>query len=230
MASNVGIAQYTDDPHLPNRYDMFSVSQSNYDPKTGEFYPDSLSMDFNNITYSQPPYQFEPDDRFINNAYTLCYALYGDPAYDDILYNINNIMHPSLLSPGLTDFSSSISSPQITVTTTNETATLSWYPVPGATSYNIYYSTSPSVSIATGIIIQGVSNPYTIYGLITGTMYYFLVTAIPNNGIEAPAYGGNVNPQIVSALLRTTNTVYIPVRQDMINFYTRNLDSHVGHS
>jgi hypothetical protein len=56
--------------------------------------------------------------------------------------------------------------------------TISWNPVVGATSYNIYWDTSPGVLIATGTKIEGVTSPYDFtppsqYGIL----YYYVVTA-----------------------------------------------------
>ncbi|TGK50449.1 hypothetical protein EHQ16_05800 [Leptospira kanakyensis] len=52
-----------------------------------------------------------------------------------------------------------------------------WTPVTGATSYTVYYSTSPGVSsISTNI--GSITNPFTtIPGLTSGSMYYFRVAA-----------------------------------------------------
>ena len=52
-----------------------------------------------------------------------------------------------------------------------------WDPVPGTTSYNIYWSTSPGVTRATGTPITGVTSPYVHTSLVRGVTYYYIVTA-----------------------------------------------------
>ncbi|BCS52203.1 fibronectin type III domain-containing protein [Geobacter sp. SVR] len=54
---------------------------------------------------------------------------------------------------------------------------LAWDGVTGASSYNLYWSTSPGVTTSNGKKISGVSSPYTHTGLAAGTTYYYVVTA-----------------------------------------------------
>lgn len=61
---------------------------------------------------------------------------------------------------------------------------ISWNPVSGATSYNIYASTTKGVTKATGTKYPNVSNPATFTGT-AGTTYYFVVTALDSNGESA---------------------------------------------
>lgn len=56
--------------------------------------------------------------------------------------------------------------------------TLSWNSLSGATSYNLYWSTSPVVTTSTGIPIPGVSSPYFHSGRADGTTYFYVVTAL----------------------------------------------------
>ena len=75
----------------------------------------------------------------------------------------------------------------LTPTPGNAMVGLAWAPAPGATSYNIYYSTSSGVTPANGTKVSipaGAS--YTVTGLANGTPYYFIVTA-QNAGGESPA-------------------------------------------
>ncbi|KAB0670404.1 hypothetical protein F6V30_09640 [Oryzomonas sagensis] len=65
--------------------------------------------------------------------------------------------------------------------------TLAWNPVPGATSYNIYWSANPGVTTATGIKISGVSSPYHHDGLLVSQTYFYVVTAVNGSGEESPA-------------------------------------------
>lgn len=59
---------------------------------------------------------------------------------------------------------------------------LNWSSVPGATSYNLYYSTTPGVTKTTGTKIANVTNSYTVPSLTNGTPYYFVVTSVNANG------------------------------------------------
>ncbi len=71
-------------------------------------------------------------------------------------------------------------------------ATVSWTDVGNAVSYNIYWSTTPGVTISSGTKITGATNPYVHTGLVAGTTYYYVVTAVNSAGesvasAEAPA-------------------------------------------
>ncbi len=61
---------------------------------------------------------------------------------------------------------------------------LSWNPVSGAESYNLYWATSPGVTKFSGNPITGVISPFTHTGLSNGTPYYYVVTA-ENAGAES---------------------------------------------
>jgi fibronectin type 3 domain-containing protein len=60
--------------------------------------------------------------------------------------------------------------------------TLSWNSLAVATSYNIYWGTTPEVSKSTGTKIANVTSPYTHSGLTSGKTYYYVVTAINDCG------------------------------------------------
>ncbi|MDD2541518.1 MAG: fibronectin type III domain-containing protein [Desulfuromonadaceae bacterium] len=64
----------------------------------------------------------------------------------------------------------------------SQQVTLSWPAVSGATSYNIYYSTTPGVTSATGTKIAGATSPYVLTGLAASTTYYYVVTAMNSIG------------------------------------------------
>ena len=66
-------------------------------------------------------------------------------------------------------------------------ATLSWTPVTGASSYNIYWSTTSGVTTSTGTRIAGVSSPYVQTGLGAGTTYFYVVTAVNGAGESGPS-------------------------------------------
>jgi cytochrome c553 len=60
--------------------------------------------------------------------------------------------------------------------------TLAWKPVPGADSYNIYWSRNPRVTKATGIKITGAKSPYQHVGLFVSSTYFYVVTAVSSAG------------------------------------------------
>jgi fibronectin type 3 domain-containing protein len=64
----------------------------------------------------------------------------------------------------------------------NAQATVSWSPVTGATSYNLYWATASGVTKATGTEIAGVTSPKDVTSLANGTKYYFVVTAVGAGG------------------------------------------------
>ncbi|MFA7382397.1 MAG: fibronectin type III domain-containing protein [Desulfurivibrionaceae bacterium] len=70
---------------------------------------------------------------------------------------------------------------------------ISWLPVPGATSYNLYRSTSSGVTTATGTRIAGVTSPYVNTGLAAVTSYYYLVTAVNSVGESVASTKANAN-------------------------------------
>jgi fibronectin type 3 domain-containing protein len=63
--------------------------------------------------------------------------------------------------------------------------TVSWPAVTGATSYNLYWSTSSTVTTASGTKIASATSPYVQTGLAAGTAYYYLVTAVNASGESA---------------------------------------------
>ncbi len=62
---------------------------------------------------------------------------------------------------------------------------LVWDSVPGARSYNIYWSTSPKVTKDNAKKIPNVTNPYIFKGVRKATTYYFVVTAVNQQGESA---------------------------------------------
>jgi hypothetical protein len=63
--------------------------------------------------------------------------------------------------------------------------TLNWPTVSGATTYSVYWATTPGVTIANGTKIEGAMPPFTHTGLTAGTTYYYVVSAI-----SGPSEGG----------------------------------------
>ena len=77
----------------------------------------------------------------------------------------------------------------VSATATIGQATISWAVVNGATSYNIYMATVAGVTKSNYLSLTdgmkhdaGTTSPYTHTGLIDGTTYYFVVTAVNSAG------------------------------------------------
>jgi tripartite motif-containing protein 71 len=62
---------------------------------------------------------------------------------------------------------------------------LSWMDVPGAVSYNLYFHTSPGVTVEAGTKIEGVSSPYVHAGLTNDNPYYYVLSAVFEDGNES---------------------------------------------
>ncbi|HEY4744034.1 MAG TPA: fibronectin type III domain-containing protein, partial [Desulfuromonadaceae bacterium] len=65
--------------------------------------------------------------------------------------------------------------------------TITWGAVPGATSYNIYWSTTSGVTIAKGTKIANATSPAVHSGLSASTTYYYIVTAVNSAGESLPS-------------------------------------------
>jgi len=75
------------------------------------------------------------------------------------------------------------SSPTGVIATAGDSqAVISWNDVPGATSYNVYYSISPGVSRSNGARVVGAIKGNAVSGLTNGVTYYFVVTAAGAGG------------------------------------------------
>ncbi len=66
----------------------------------------------------------------------------------------------------------------VSATPGDTSVTVGWNAVFGASSYNIYYATTPGVTKSTGTKIEKVTSPYEVTPLTNGTPYYFVVTAV----------------------------------------------------
>lgn len=89
--------------------------------------------------------------------------------------------------------------------------TLTWSAVTGATSYTVYYATSPGVTKTSGTKIANATSPYVQTGLTAGTTYYYMVTAVNSSGesvasIETSAATASL-PPVPSAPAAPTNVI-----------------------
>lgn len=64
---------------------------------------------------------------------------------------------------------------------------IEWNPVSVATSYNLYWSTSPNPTVATAAKIATATSPYVHTGLTNGTTYYYFVTSQNSAGESQPS-------------------------------------------
>ena len=78
---------------------------------------------------------------------------------------------------------------------------ISWAAVSGATSYNVYSATATGVTKANGAKTVSAANPYLQTGLLEGTTYYYIVTALNSAGegvasaqVSAPTDAAVVTP------------------------------------
>ncbi|MHB8910895.1 MAG: fibronectin type III domain-containing protein [Syntrophales bacterium] len=95
----------------------------------------------------------------------------------------------------------------VTATPGNGQVTIAWTAVSGATSYNIYWSTTSGVAPANGTKITGATSPYTQSGLINDTTYYYVVTAVDGNGESTPSSQVSAMPSIAPFIRATVLSV-----------------------
>lgn len=91
------------------------------------------------------------------------------------------------------------------ITATENSASLKWSPVNGATSYNLYWSENKEVDKKTGQKIENVTSPYTHNGLASKTNYFYVVTAV-RNGQES------IESDEVYASTSENSKIYVPNR------------------
>ena len=76
-----------------------------------------------------------------------------------------------------------------------------------ATSYNIYWSTTTGVTTASGTKITGVGSPHIHSGLINDTTYYYVVTAVNNDGESTPSSQVSAIPSVAPFIRATVLSV-----------------------
>ena len=103
----------------------------------------------------------------------------------------------------------------VTATGGTAQATISWTAVNGATSYNVYYSTTSGVTAANGTKVAGAGLPYLLTGLNAGTTYYFVVTAVNAAGQGA-----------ASAQVSATTAAAVPAFDALSYYNTTCLGCH----
>ena len=83
--------------------------------------------------------------------------------------------------------------------------TVSWAAVSGATSFNLYWSTTTGVTTLNGTKISGIANPPAVHpGLIDNTTYFYVVTSVNSAGESAAS--AQVDATTLAAGATTTTT------------------------
>ena len=82
----------------------------------------------------------------------------------------------------------------VTAASGNGLVSLSWNANGVATSYNVYYSTSPDITSKTGTVMNVKTNQVVVSGLTNGTPYYFLVAALNRDGEGNPSVRVTATP------------------------------------
>ncbi len=82
----------------------------------------------------------------------------------------------------------------VTATAGNGQIRLDWLAMNGASSYNIYFSTTPGVTTATGTPMLGVQDPALHLSLLNGTTYFYIITAVNSFGESAASAQASATP------------------------------------
>jgi formylglycine-generating enzyme required for sulfatase activity len=114
-----------------------------------------------------------------DDPYYFVVTAVGANGESDISYEVSAV--PSPMPPPLSPLN-------VRATQGNEQVALSWDPSLGATSYNIYYRTTSRVTKENGAKWSDATSPEAVTGLMNGTIYYFIVTALNANGESAGSF------------------------------------------
>lgn len=79
--------------------------------------------------------------------------------------------------------------------------TLTWSAVTGATSYNVYRSTSAGVTTTNGTRLAGVTSPFVDTGRAASTAYFYIVTAVNSAGESGPSVEVNATTNAPAAVI-----------------------------
>lgn len=117
----------------------------------------------------------------------------------------------SSLSSSSVASTGSLAAPQnVVVVPANGSVTLSWNPVVGASSYNIYYASEPNIlinniaSFDDGTLLQNVSSPRVINSLRNDETYYFVVTAVSGGNESLASSEVSATPAVIDLAKQPT--------------------------
>jgi hypothetical protein len=96
----------------------------------------------------------------------------------------------------------------VTASADDGQVSISWSAVSGATSYNIYWSTTSGVTKTNGIKITGATNPYSHTGLTNDTTYYYIVTAVNSSGESVESEEVSATPTAAGTGTHTASGTY----------------------
>lgn len=82
-----------------SRYDFMTEGVVK-DEITNNLYPDPLSINYFNFKLSSLPRKLIMEDSKINFLWNEMYKMYGAPAWDDVILNLNGISHSNFLKAG----------------------------------------------------------------------------------------------------------------------------------
>ena len=85
---------------------------------------------------------------------------------------------------------------------------ISWLDVPGAVSYNLYFSTNPGLTTEIATKIEGVTSPYTHTGLTNNTPYFYVLTAVTEEGAESSTSEEHTATPVLIEYHRSTKSGY----------------------
>ena len=134
----------------------------------------------------------------ITTPYVHSGLINGDGYYYIIVADNNGVAGRSSIEVSGSPQVPSPSVPQnVSASAGDANITIVWNPVSGATGYNLYFSTTPEVTIDGTTKVDGVtSNSATETGLTNGTSYFFAISAF-NAGGESPlSTEVNATPQV----------------------------------
>ncbi len=88
----------------------------------------------------------------------------------------------------------------LTATPGDSNISLTWNPVSGAQSYNLYYKQGAGVTMANGTRLSGITAPWDVTNLANGQLYSFILTAVNSVGESSPSLEVDQAPQGLPAI------------------------------
>lgn len=82
-----------------SRYD-FMENGAVVDSETGQAYPDPLTLDYNDLNMTEDPVRDTMNDDKLSVFWSEAEKVYGNTIYDDMVLNLNGVMHKNLVNKG----------------------------------------------------------------------------------------------------------------------------------